>query len=151
MPMAHQPLAAVFGVLVSVAAEEGCDLGLDSLRQQRSRALAQNFGERIGEGFWLNQLGNIILDHGVSLLWWRSGGSNTPTIRRLNPSPRHQLPRIPRRTDRPSFRRRGRMYRLPHPLLCISCRSVWTYLGREGPRSAVRCKDLRILCLGALR
>src|SRR4051812_15720648 len=99
MPMAHQPLAAVFGLSVGVAAQEGCDLGLDSLRQQRSRALAQNFGERIGEGFWLNQLGNIILDHGVSLLWWRSGGSNTPTIRRLNPSPRHQLPRIPPNTS----------------------------------------------------
>ena len=94
MAMAHQPLAAVFGVLVGVAAEEGCDLGLDGLRQQRSRALAQNFGERVGEGFWLNQLGNIILGHGVSLLWWRSGGSNTPMIRRLIPSRRHQLPRI---------------------------------------------------------
>ena len=44
---------------------------------------------------WLDQLDDIILDHGVSLLRWRSGGSNTPTIRRLNPSRRHQLPRIP--------------------------------------------------------
>jgi hypothetical protein len=49
--MAHQPLAAVFGFSVGMAAEEGCDLGLDSLRQQRSRARAQNFGERIAEGF----------------------------------------------------------------------------------------------------
>src|SRR4051812_36464366 len=96
MAMAHQPLVAVFGVLVGMAAEEGCDLGLDSLRQQGSRALAQNFGQRVGELCWLNQLGNIILGHGVSLLWWRSGGSNTPTIRRLNPSRRRQLPRIPR-------------------------------------------------------
>jgi hypothetical protein len=40
-------LAAILGVLVGVAAEEGCDLGLDGLRQQRSRALAQNFGERV--------------------------------------------------------------------------------------------------------
>ena len=96
MAMAHQPLAAVFGVLVGMAAEEGCDLRLDGLRQQGSGALAQNFGQRIGEGFWLNQLGNIILGHGVSLLRWRSGGSNTPTIRRLIPSRRHQLPRIPR-------------------------------------------------------
>src|SRR4051812_17763470 len=95
MAMAHQPLVAVFGVLVGMAAEEGCDLGLDSLRQQGSGALTQNFGQRIGEGFWLNQLGNIILGHGVSLLRWRSGGSNPPTIRRLNPSRRHQLPRIP--------------------------------------------------------
>jgi len=30
-----------------VAAEEGCDLSLDGLRQQRTRALAQNFGERV--------------------------------------------------------------------------------------------------------
>src|SRR3954462_11093283 len=99
MAMAHQPLAAVFGVLVGMAAEEGCDLGLDSLRQQGSRALAPNFGQRIGELCgelcWLDQLDDIILGHGVSLLRWRSGGSNTPTIRRLNPSRRHQLPRIP--------------------------------------------------------
>src|SRR3954468_5384897 len=85
MTMAHQPLAAILGLLVGVAAEEGCDLGLDSLRQQRPRALAQNFGERVGERGWLDQLDDVILDHGVSLLWWRSGGSNTPTIRRLNP------------------------------------------------------------------
>src|SRR3954462_15309608 len=95
MAMAHQPLAAVFGVLVGMAAEEGCDLGLDSLRQQGSRALAQNFGQRVGELCWLDQLDDIILGHGVSLLRWRSGGSNTPTIRRLNPARRHQLPRIP--------------------------------------------------------
>src|SRR3954471_1883029 len=40
MPMAHQPLAAVFGVLVSVAGKEGGDLRLDGLRQQRPRARA---------------------------------------------------------------------------------------------------------------
>src|SRR4051794_31729541 len=96
MAMAHQPLAAVFGLSVGMAAEEGCDLGLDGLRQQGSRTLAQNFGERVGELGWLDPLDDIILGHGVSLLRWRSGGSNTPTIRRLNPSRRHQLPRIPR-------------------------------------------------------
>ena len=31
--MAHQPLAAILGLLISVAAEEGCDLRLDGLRQ----------------------------------------------------------------------------------------------------------------------
>src|SRR4051794_7565808 len=85
-PMAHQPLAAILGLLISVAAEEGCDLSLDGLRQQRTRALAQNFGERVRELCWLDQLDDIILGHGVSLLWWRSGGWNTPTIRRLIPS-----------------------------------------------------------------
>ncbi len=52
--MAHQPLAAILGLLVGVAAEEGCDLRLDGLRQQRPRTLAQNFGERVGEGSWLD-------------------------------------------------------------------------------------------------
>src|SRR3954465_11896868 len=85
MAMAHQPLAAVFGLSVGMAAEEGCDLGLDGLRQQGSRTLAQNFGERVGELGWLDQLDDVILGHGVSLLRWRSGGSNTPTIRRLIP------------------------------------------------------------------
>src|SRR4051794_38850388 len=95
MAMAHQPLAALFGVLVGVAAEEGCDLGLDGLRQQRSRALAQNFGERVGELCWLDQLDDIILDHGVSLLRWRSGGLEHPHDTPPHPSRRHQLPRIP--------------------------------------------------------
>src|SRR5262245_17680215 len=40
-----------------------------------------------GEGVSLEQ-------DGVSLLQWRSGGSNTPTIRRLIPSCRHQLSSI---------------------------------------------------------
>ena len=105
MAMAHQPLAAVFGLSVGMAAEEGCDLSLDGLRQQRPRTLAQNFGERVGELCWLDQLDDIILGHGVSLLQWRSGGSNTPTIRRLNPSRRHQLPRIPRGKVNKSLRR----------------------------------------------
>src|SRR3954452_15215163 len=39
MAMAHQPLAAILGVLVGMAAEEGCDLRLDGLRKQGSRAL----------------------------------------------------------------------------------------------------------------
>src|SRR4051812_43399942 len=68
MAMAHQPLAAVFGLSVGMAAEEGCDLGLDGLRQQGSRTLAQNFGERDGQLGWLDQLDDITLDHGVSLL-----------------------------------------------------------------------------------
>src|SRR4051812_4145145 len=78
MAMAHQPLAAILGVRVGVAAEEGCDLRLDGLRQQGSGALAQNFGERIGELCWLDQLDDSILDHGISLLRWRSGGLEHP-------------------------------------------------------------------------
>jgi hypothetical protein len=47
--VAHQPAAAVIGELVGMAAEQGGNLGLDGLRQQRSRAVAQNLGQRIGE------------------------------------------------------------------------------------------------------
>ena len=41
MPVAHQPLATVVGQLVGMHAEQGGDLGLNRLRQQRSRAHAQ--------------------------------------------------------------------------------------------------------------
>src|SRR4051812_2539091 len=105
MAMAHQPLAALLGVRVGVAAEEGCDLRLDGPRQQRSRALAQNFGERVGELCWLDQLDDSILDHGVSLLRWRSGGLEHPHDTPPHPSRRHQLPRIPLRHVRSNLSR----------------------------------------------
>src|SRR6185312_9457456 len=34
---------------------------------------------------WLKQLDHGSIGHGVSLLCWRSGGANTPTIRHLPP------------------------------------------------------------------
>ena len=37
MSMAHQSLVAIIGRLVGIPAEQGCDFGLDSLRQKRSR------------------------------------------------------------------------------------------------------------------
>ena len=74
MSVAHQPLAAVVGELVGMAVEQGRNLGLDRLRKQRSRAVAQNFGQRIGECPWLGESENITIGHGVSLLRWRSGG-----------------------------------------------------------------------------
>src|SRR6266540_1836848 len=92
--MAHQPQSAVGSLLVAMLAEKGGDLGLDCLDQECPRAIAQHLGQRIGKSAWLGQLENVSVDHGVSLLQWRSGGSNTPTIRRLTPSCRHQLPRI---------------------------------------------------------
>jgi hypothetical protein len=78
MPVAHQALAAVIGELVDMAAEQGGYFGLDCLRQQRSRPVAQHLGQRIGECPWLGKLKNISLGHGVSLLRWRSGGFETP-------------------------------------------------------------------------
>jgi len=54
------------------------DLRLDGLREQRTRTVAQNLGQRIGEGSWLGELENAIVGHGVSLLCWRSGGVEHP-------------------------------------------------------------------------
>jgi hypothetical protein len=78
MSVSHQPLAAVVGQLVGMAGKQGRNLGLDRLRQQRSRAVAQNLGQRIGKSSWLRQLENVSLGHGVSLLRWRSGGVKHP-------------------------------------------------------------------------
>ena len=78
MPVAHQPLPPIIGQIVGMAVEQGCNLGLDRLRKQRSRAVAQNFGQRIGECPWLGELENITIGHGVSLLRWRSGGFEHP-------------------------------------------------------------------------
>ena len=47
MPMAHQPRPALVGQLVGMASEQGGDLGLDGLRQQRSRAVAQHLRQRV--------------------------------------------------------------------------------------------------------
>jgi hypothetical protein len=78
MPVAHQPLVAVVGQLVGMAAEQSRHFRLDGLRQQRSRAVAQNLGQRIGKSSWLGELQNVSVGHGVSLLQWRSGGVEHP-------------------------------------------------------------------------
>src|SRR5206468_12061478 len=57
-------------------------------------------GERVAERPWLKQLDDVSIGHGVSLLCWRSGGSNTPTIRRLlpvrpSPTSAHSSPEQP--------------------------------------------------------
>ena len=85
--VAHQPSAAFFGARLGVAIKERRHLRLDRPRQQGPGAAAQHLGQRIRKRRWLGKLQNVIVTHGVSLLRWRSGGSITPTIRRLNPSP----------------------------------------------------------------
>ena len=57
--MTHQPLAAVLGQLVGMTGEKGSNLGLDCLGQQRSRAVAQHLGQRIGKSSWLGELENV--------------------------------------------------------------------------------------------
>src|SRR3989304_10347837 len=78
MPVAHQALAAIIGLEFGVLGKNFRHLRLDGPSQQSTRAVAKNFGERIGEGPWLGQLENVSLGHGVSLLRWRSGGVEHP-------------------------------------------------------------------------
>src|SRR4029077_14106361 len=66
------------GELIGMAAEQARNLGLDRLRQKRSRAVAPNLGQRIAKSPWLRELENISVGHGVSLLCWRSGGVEHP-------------------------------------------------------------------------
>jgi hypothetical protein len=76
--MAHQALVAVSGALIGMRGDEAGDLGFDGLGEQRLRAIAQNLRVSIGKGPWLNDLENVSVGHGVSLLRWRSGGFEHP-------------------------------------------------------------------------
>src|SRR3954453_16661662 len=58
---------------------------LNRLRQQGTRSIAQHLGERVSKRPWLKELDHGSIGHGVSLLCWRRGGSETSTIRRLLP------------------------------------------------------------------
>src|SRR5215813_7924071 len=65
---------------------------------------------------WFNQLDHVSIGHGVSLLCWRSGGANTPTIRRLlpvSPSPTSAHSSTPIPPDAPRTRS-GPATRLQH-------------------------------------
>ncbi len=94
MPMAYQPLAAISGELVGVAAEQGRDFGFNRMCQQRAGTIAQNLRQRIGKTSWLGQLENVSVGHGVSLLKWRSGGLEHPHDTPPIPPCRHQLSSI---------------------------------------------------------
>jgi hypothetical protein len=90
--VAHQPPAAIIGELVGMAAEQARNLGLDGLRQNRSRAVAQNLGQRIAKSSWLRESWKTL----VSVTAYHSfagevEASNTPTIRRLTLLRRHKL------------------------------------------------------------
>ena len=58
MSVAHQTLAAIARLEFGVLAAEFRHFRLDRPHKQRTRAVAQNFGERIGEGPWLGELKN---------------------------------------------------------------------------------------------
>jgi hypothetical protein len=69
MSVPHDPPPTIFGRAIGVAGEKIRYLGLDRSRKQRTRALTQNVGERIGKDPWLGKLENVSLGHGVSLVW----------------------------------------------------------------------------------
>jgi hypothetical protein len=72
MAMANHPGAAILGLQIRMLGEETGDLGLDGLREQGTGPVAQDFGELVVEGSWLNQSNDVIVGHGISLLRWRS-------------------------------------------------------------------------------
>src|SRR6516165_1779854 len=131
MSVAHQPPAAIIGELVGIAAEQARNLGLDGLRQNRSRAVAQNLGQRIAKSSWLRELENISVGHGVSLLCWRRGGvehphdtppypfTPSPTFAHSSTFERHL---IKARTDEGRKRAQARGVRFGRPL---SMRRGW--------------------------
>src|SRR4051812_10000592 len=59
-------------------AEKVCDFGLDRLGEKGTCPVAQDFCELIVEDSWLNQMDDVIVGHGISLLRWRSGGVKHP-------------------------------------------------------------------------
>ena|SRR5215470_530706 len=84
MAVAHNALAAVVGLEISMLGEKIRDLGLDRLRH-RTSPLPQDFGELIVRGSWLNQFEHVIVGHGISLLQWRSGVVKHPTFSDSSP------------------------------------------------------------------
>src|SRR5712675_211642 len=76
--VADDALVAVPGLQIGMLAEKVRDLGLDRLGQKGTCPVAQDFCELIVEDSWLNQLDDVIVGHGISLLWWRSGGVKHP-------------------------------------------------------------------------
>ena len=94
MAVPDDTLVAIGFFEFCVLAEEIHNLGLDGLGKKGTRPVAQNFGELVVEGSWLNQLEDVIVGHGISLLWWRSGGVKHPhdmPPSRFPPSPTSRL------------------------------------------------------------
>src|ERR1700738_2588112 len=74
MAVAHDALLARLGLEIGMLCEKLSNLRFDGLGQQRTRAAAQDLCEGISQGPWLGELDDVTFQHGVSLLYWRSGG-----------------------------------------------------------------------------
>src|SRR3977135_3281527 len=76
--VADDALVAVLGLQIGMLAEKVGDLGLDRLGEKGTCPAAHPFCELIVEDSWLNQMDDVIVGHGISLLRWRSGGVKHP-------------------------------------------------------------------------
>ena len=61
MSVAHLSRLAVLGQPLGMACEQGCHFGLDGSRQQRSRTVAQNLGQRIGKKLLAGTVGKTLV------------------------------------------------------------------------------------------
>jgi hypothetical protein len=68
-----------------------CNLGFDRLGEKGTCPAAKDFCELIVEDSWLNQLVDVIVGYGISLLRWGSGGVKHPHDMPPSRFPRHQL------------------------------------------------------------
>src|SRR5215211_4242563 len=98
--VAHDPPVAICSLQIGMLAEKVRDLGLDRLGQQNTGPSTQDLRELIVDGCWLNQLDDVIFGHGISLLWWRSGGVKHP-----HDMPPSRFPPSPTFSDSSSNRR----------------------------------------------
>jgi hypothetical protein len=84
MPVAHQTPPAIIPRQMGVSRKRLGDLSFNCLRQQGTRAIAQDLGQRIGDLARLAQGDDLILFHGVSILVGICGRLTPPLIRRLS-------------------------------------------------------------------
>ena len=104
MPVAPHSLAAISSQLVGMVAEEARNLGLaPNSARAPWRKISVNRSVNVAGWESLITLSWVTAYHSFS---GEVEASNTPTIRRLTPSSRHQLPRIAHRSEKrnPTFR-----------------------------------------------
>jgi hypothetical protein len=100
MAVAHQATTAILRGEMGMGRESFGNFGLNRLRQQGTRAVAQRLGQRIGDVARLAQGDDIILFHGVSILQWMLHRLSPSLIRRLPFPAHHQLSRIAPKNER---------------------------------------------------
>ncbi len=75
MAVTYDTRTAVLGREIGVLGEKFRHFGLDGLGEQSPRTVAQDHGQLVVKGSWLNQPNDVVSGHGISLLRWRSSNS----------------------------------------------------------------------------